>query len=122
MKIAKAIAGIATRTRAPRSERAPRRRGGAGGARGAAAAPARVAISGPRSGAGAPSYSASAASKSAREKSGHSTSVKHELRVGGLPHQVVREPLLAARADDQVGVVHLGRVEVARGTPPRCCP
>ena len=34
-----------------------------------------------------------------------------ELRVGALPEQVVGDPLLAAGADQQVGVVHLGRVE-----------
>src|SRR3954447_9680790 len=34
-----------------------------------------------------------------------------QLGVGGLPHQVVGEPPLAAGADDEVGVVHLGRVE-----------
>ncbi len=34
-----------------------------------------------------------------------------ELRVGGLPEQVVREAPLAGGADDQVRVVHLGRVE-----------
>src|SRR5450759_4839367 len=34
-----------------------------------------------------------------------------ELRVGRLPQQVVRQPSLAARADDQVGIVHLGRVQ-----------
>src|SRR4029077_14587300 len=36
---------------------------------------------------------------------------KHELRVGRLPQQVVGEPLLAARADDQVGIVHLTRIQ-----------
>src|ERR1700722_14073296 len=34
-----------------------------------------------------------------------------ELGVRRLPQQVVRQALLAARADDQVGVVHLGRVQ-----------
>src|SRR5256885_8863850 len=34
-----------------------------------------------------------------------------QLGVRRLPHQVVRQPPLAARADDEVGVVHLGRVE-----------
>src|SRR5947207_13810260 len=37
-----------------------------------------------------------------------------QLAVGGLPEQVVRHPPLAARADHQVGVVHLGRVEQPR--------
>src|SRR3954453_7260507 len=35
-----------------------------------------------------------------------------ELRVRALPEQVVGDPLLAAGPDQQVGVVHLGRVEV----------
>src|SRR5664279_2668534 len=34
-----------------------------------------------------------------------------QLRVGGLPQQVVGQAPLAACADDQVGVVHLGRVQ-----------
>src|SRR5205823_225271 len=34
-----------------------------------------------------------------------------ELRIGPLPEQVVAGPLLAAGADDQVGIVHLGGVE-----------
>src|SRR6202020_1552637 len=34
-----------------------------------------------------------------------------ELCVGRLPQQVVRQALLSARADDQVRVVHLGRVQ-----------
>src|SRR5581483_6299019 len=37
---------------------------------------------------------------------------KHQLGVRALPQQVVRDPLLAAGADDQIGVVHVGRVEV----------
>src|SRR5947209_7866839 len=36
---------------------------------------------------------------------------EHQLRVRRLPQQVVRQALLAAGADDQVGVVHLGRVQ-----------
>jgi hypothetical protein len=35
-----------------------------------------------------------------------------ELGIRCLPEQVVRGPLLAGGPDDQVGVVHLGRVEV----------
>ena len=35
-----------------------------------------------------------------------------ELRVGRLPQQEVRHAHLAARADDQVGVGHVGRVQV----------
>src|SRR4051794_38757587 len=49
-----------------------------------------------------------------------------QLRVGRLPGQVVRQPLLAAGADDEIGVVHLRRVEqprevvlVAPGEAPR---
>src|SRR4051794_41073593 len=34
-----------------------------------------------------------------------------QLAVGGLPEQEVRDALLAARADHEVRVVHLGRVE-----------
>src|SRR4051812_7993319 len=34
-----------------------------------------------------------------------------QLRVRRLPHQVVRQAPLPARADHEVGVVHLGRVE-----------
>src|SRR6187200_3062183 len=36
-----------------------------------------------------------------------------ELGVGRLPQQVVARAPLAARADDEVGVVHLGGVEEA---------
>src|SRR5438094_8764326 len=49
-----------------------------------------------------------------------------ELGVGRLPQQVVGQPLLAARADDEIRLVHLGRVEqprevglVAAGEPRR---
>src|SRR5215213_10305071 len=38
---------------------------------------------------------------------------EHELRVGQLPEQVVRDPQLAARSDQEVGVVHVRCVEVA---------
>ena len=37
-----------------------------------------------------------------------------QLGVGGLPQQVVREPVLAAGADHQIGVGHVGRVEQRR--------
>src|SRR4051812_28987380 len=40
-----------------------------------------------------------------------------ELGVGGLPQQVVGQPLLAAGADHEVGVVHLGRVQQVREGP-----
>ena len=42
-----------------------------------------------------------------------------ELGVGELPEQEVRDPQLARRADEQVRVGHLRRVEVARRRPPR---
>src|SRR5262245_24131274 len=35
-----------------------------------------------------------------------------QLRVGALPEQVVGDPLLAAGPYQEVGIVHLGRVEV----------
>src|SRR3954470_13022307 len=37
---------------------------------------------------------------------------EHELGVGELPQQVVRYAQLAARADQEGGTVHFGRVEV----------
>src|SRR3954447_19989607 len=37
-----------------------------------------------------------------------------QLGIGRLPQQVVGEAALAARADDEVGVVHLGRVQQVR--------
>ena len=37
---------------------------------------------------------------------------EHKLAVSGLPHQKVRQPLLAAGADDQVGIGDFGRVEI----------
>src|SRR5204863_7789268 len=36
-----------------------------------------------------------------------------KLRVGALPEQVVGDALLAAGPDQQVGIVHLGRIEAA---------
>ena len=47
-----------------------------------------------------------------RRKSGQSTSVKHELRVRELPEEVVRDPELARRAHEQIGIGHVGRVEM----------
>src|SRR5712692_6501393 len=35
-----------------------------------------------------------------------------ELAVGRLPHQEVRQALLAAGADDQIGIGHVGRIEI----------
>src|SRR4029077_12793466 len=114
---ATAIAGIAASSRAPRSERsrrgapllervprAPRARGGR----------ARVAISARSSLAEAPpalgELDERLLQRLAREVRPQLVA-KHELRVGRLPQQVVGEPLLAARADDQVGIVHLRRIQ-----------
>ena len=44
---------------------------------------------------------------------------EHELGVRRLPDQEVRQPLLAARADHEVGIVHGRARRAARGTPPR---
>src|SRR5581483_6722228 len=55
---------------------------------------------------------------------------ERELRVGGLPQQEVRQPQLAGRADQEIGIRHLRRIEEARerrlvdgvsarGQPPR---
>src|SRR4029077_10035620 len=38
---------------------------------------------------------------------------EHQLRIGTLPEQIVGDPLLAAGSDQEVGIVHIGRVEVA---------
>ena len=37
---------------------------------------------------------------------------EHELAVGGLPQQEIRQPLLAAGADDQVGIGQVRRIEM----------
>ena len=37
---------------------------------------------------------------------------EHQFAVGGLPHQKIRQPLLAAGADDQIGIGNFGRVEI----------
>ena len=37
---------------------------------------------------------------------------EHQFAVGRLPEQEVRQPLLAAGADDQIGVGQVGRVEI----------
>ena len=37
---------------------------------------------------------------------------EHELAVGRLPHQEIRQPLLAAGADDQIGIGNVGRIEI----------
>ena len=38
---------------------------------------------------------------------------EHQFAVGRLPHQEVRQPLLAAGADDQIGIGNIGRVEIS---------
>ena len=52
------------------------------------------------------------ARRSSGPKSGHSAVREVQLGVGALPEQEVRQALLAAGADDQLGVAHVGRVEV----------
>ena len=42
-----------------------------------------------------------------------------DLGVGDLPEQEVRDPHLAARPDEQVGIGQAGGVEMARRTRPR---
>ena len=106
MTIAKTAAG--TRPRAAR--RGPS--AGGGGVARARGRPRRArAISGRRSAACAP-RTRPARPRSPRARSPATAVGEHQLAVGGLPQQVVREALLAARADDQVRVVHLRRVEV----------
>ncbi len=48
--------------------------------------------------------------------------VEDELRVGRLPEQEVRDPLLAGRADHEVGIGKLWRVETCGRWPPRTRP
>ena len=40
---------------------------------------------------------------------------RHEdqFAIGGLPHQEIRQPLLAAGADDEIGIGNVGRIEIA---------
>ena len=38
---------------------------------------------------------------------------EHEFAIGGLPHQEIRQPLLAAGADDQIGIGNIGRIEIS---------
>ena len=59
------------------------------------------------------SYSSSAAAERLAPEVGPELVAEDELRVGALPEQEVRDPLLAAGPDQQVGIVHLGRVEAA---------
>src|SRR3954447_2818283 len=92
MRAAKAIAGTATTTRAARSELWLRRLA-------ATEPPLARAVLGQRG------------LEGLAGEVGPQLVAEHQLRVGRLPHQVVGQPVLAARADDEVGVVHLGRVE-----------
>src|SRR5439155_11683660 len=117
-KSATAIAGSATITRAARSERSRRGAGRLPAPERAAAVRgrpgrARIATTGPLSGAEAPASPRilleRLLERLAREV-GPQLLAKHELGVGRLPQQVVGQTLLATRADDQVGVVHLGRI------------
>src|SRR5689334_9003804 len=96
MKIAKTMAGIATRTRAPRSDLC--------GLCALMSPPAEPAL--------ARVELRQAALERRAVEVGPQLVGEHELRVCGLPQQVVRDPLLAARSDDEVRVVHLGRVEM----------
>src|SRR6516162_9159111 len=108
---AKAIAGTAASTRADRSERRLRR-----SRRRGRELRARAAIS-----RGSPPAEAPAALRELGQRFleglagevGPQLLAEHELGVGRLPQQVVRKPLLSAGADDQVRVVHLGRVQAA---------
>src|SRR5438270_10699036 len=92
MIAAKAIAGIAAMTRAARSELWLRR---------LAATEPPPAL---------PELGERGLEGLAREV-GPQLVAEDELGVGRLPEQVVGQALLAAGADDEVGVVHLGRVE-----------
>src|SRR3954454_14106120 len=104
MMTTKRIAGSAATIRAPRSERALRRsmrrarRRGWGTSAAPEPAPARRVLL-------------------ERRLEGLAREVRpqlvaeHELRVRALPQQVVARALLPRGPDDQVGIVHLGRVE-----------
>ena len=74
-------------------------------------APRRRHLSGPRSGARGLRTRPAQRSNARAVEVGPQLVGEDQLGVGGLPQQVVGQPLLAAGADDQVGVVHLGRVE-----------
>ena len=109
--IAYAIAGIATIT--PRAQRRaaaatalhPRRRARPPGGGGPCEA-----ISGPRTAACA-RRTRPATPRTGAVEVRPQLVAKDQLGIGGLPHEVVAQPLLAARADDDVGVVHLGGVQ-----------
>src|SRR3954447_1341976 len=99
MKIAKAIAGIATRMRAPMREPPGGRR----------AVRRRCDVATPPT----PPTPAPCGEILERRLEGLAGEVgpqlapEDQLEVRRLPQQVVRHPLLAARADDEVRVVHL---------------
>ena len=99
--------------------RARRGAGARGGGGAPAAAPAARAISGPRSAARRALNSASARLERVAVEVRPQLVAEDELGVRRLPQEVVAQALLAARADDEVRVVHLGRVEQRRGSPPR---
>ena len=107
MNSANAIAGSAASTRAARSERP-------GGGRRALRRPAASSrlIARRRSVAAGAELREGLLEHLAGEV-GPELLAEDKLGVGGLPEQVVGEAPLAARADDQVGVVHLRRVEAA---------
>ena len=55
-----------------------------------------------------------AASRCAGENSGHSASVEIQLRIGKIPQQEIADPLLAARADQQIGIGNAGQRQPLR--------
>src|SRR5919198_6272928 len=110
MKIANAAAGAAAMRRAPRSER-PRRRRRGGRRRGGGLRRGSEAI-----GLARPEPALPLLELVERRLEIRTIEVRperlreHELRVRALPQQEVREPALAARADQEVGIGHLRRV------------
>ena len=117
--LAASVSGARLRRRGARAAQRRRRRSGrlrrAGSKSSSESNRARslASLIAPRNGGCARSYSASAASKASRVEVRPQLLAEDELRVGALPEQEVRDPLLAAGADQEVGLVHLGRVEVA---------
>ena len=69
-----------------------------------------------RTGGRGPWYSATASNRCLRRKSGHSGRSNHELGVGQLPEEEVRDAHLAAGADQQVRVGQARGVEVGART------
>src|SRR5436309_2573851 len=108
MKIAKAIAGSATMMRAPRSERRRRRRRCGDRRRGSEA----IGLARPETPAALFELLERGLEVRAVEVRPEGVR-KNELRIGALPEQEVRDAALAARADQEVGICHLGRVQVA---------